>query len=222
MTESVITGFQIFAVGVMLGLSGPCLFVCTPPLVVFFAGQQQESRRNLVHLVVFLLGRVVSYSILGLAAGVSATFLSSFTNPGIAVFLQPIGGLLMAALGLLVWFRRGTHGCSPPRTQVTMGGATLFLLGLALGFSPCPPLVVLLGEVLLISKSWLHGLALGFAFGMGTFVSGFMVLGASGSLVSWLPTKLFAHGGAGRVVYSAVAAALLVGFGLWVVLGSVR
>jgi sulfite exporter TauE/SafE len=134
-----------------------------------------------------------------------------------------MGGLLIIALGILVWFWRGRRACTgTSRPQEAASGLTLLLLGLSLGFSPCPPLIALLGEVMLISDTWTEGLLLGLSFGMGTFVSGFLVLGLSGSLIAWIPSRYFAPGGRGRLLYSAVASALLVAFGLWIVASSIR
>ncbi len=217
-----LTVVQLFAVGVMVGLSGPCLIVCTPPLVLLFAGQQVPPRQLVVQLVSFLSGRVVTYSALGMAAGVSARWLERLTTPELAALGRPLGGILIIVLGLLTWFRSRRHACasrSASRPHDATSAASLFLLGLSMGLSPCPPLLAVFAEVVLAAKSWVQGLLMGAAFGLGSFVSGMVVLGAAAGLSAWLPGKVFSPGGRGAKVFQAGTAAALVAYGCWILWG---
>jgi sulfite exporter TauE/SafE len=221
MTEWATTAVQLFGLGVAVGLSGPCLFACGPPLLLFITGQRSTSSQVLWHLVAFLSGRLVSYSLLGLAAGVSASWLHGMITPEVAEAARPLGGLLVIGLGTLTWVRRHRHSCSrPPRATGTLGALSLFLLGLTMGLSVCPPLLAVFSEIVFSAKSWWDGLVFGFAFGCGATVSGFAVLGAVSGVAAWLPSRFLQPGSRGTRVFQGVAAGSLILYGLWIVIRS--
>jgi len=221
MTEWATTAVQLFGLGVAVGLSGPCLFACAPPLLLFVTGQGSSSSQLLWHLIAFLSGRLVSYSLLGLAAGVSASWLHGLITPEVGETIRPLGGLLIIGLGALTWVRRHRHTCSrPPGATGKLGGLSLFLLGLTMGLSVCPPLLAVFSEIVLSAKSWWDGLVFGFAFGCGAAVSGFAVLGAVSGVASWLPRRFLQPGSTATKVFQGVAAGSLIVYGLWIVIRS--
>ncbi len=204
---------ELSGVGVAMGLSGPCLLTCAPPLVLFFSGLQQGWRWSLLGLVVFLLGRVLVYTLLGGLAGLSATLLQQHVQGPLPLQLRVIGGLVIIAMGALVWRDREGAACGRHPQKGATGLASLFFLGLVVGLSPCPPLVAMLLEILLVVQSSVAGFAYGFAFGAGTFLSGLLAIGAMIGLVRWLPRRLFACGSRYRTAFVAVCALLLVALG---------
>jgi len=58
-----------------------------------------------------------------------------------------------------------------------------------MGAIPCAPLLALLFEITVISKTPLQGMLYAFSFGVGTFVSGLIVIAGLSGVISWLPAK---------------------------------
>lgn len=145
-TESVYP--LLFASGLLGGL-GHCTGMCGPVVATFSLclGEKSRSRPHLL----YNLGRVTTYSLVGGAAGLAGSFL------GVAASLAPFqkavtlgAGLLVAFLGLSLggWLPRFRHfsGTGDPpallhrlaRFSREAGGDGVFYpVGLILGFLPC-------------------------------------------------------------------------------------
>lgn len=216
----VAAALELSGIGLMMGLSGPCLLTCAPPLVLYFSGLQQGWRLSLLGLVLFLLGRVLVYTLLGGLAGLSATALQQHLHGPLLLQLRVIVGLVIIAMGVLVWRDRAGASCGRHgQRKGATGLASLFFLGLVVGLSPCPPLVAVLLEIVMVVKSAMAGFAYGFAFAAGTFLSGLVAIGAMIGLVRWLPRRLFACESRYRTAFVAGCALLLVALGTAQVVG---
>ena len=216
-----VVSLQMLAIGFTFGLSGPCLLVCGPVMALYFSGQQEGTRRTLIKLAIFLSGRVAAYVVLGALAGLSASHLRALTGPTVFQQVQAAGG---AFIIFLVYRGVRVPGCAAPaaasssRAVEGIGLASLFALGAVFGISPCPPLLALLSEVVLVARSPLQGALYTLAFGLGTFASGLLAIGAAGGLAARLPRWLFgAHAGR-RVLYRKVCALIMVGVGFWLLM----
>jgi sulfite exporter TauE/SafE len=158
--------------GWLLGLStgAYCLGLCAPALLPYLVSCGTTNLRALGRLVAeFLAGRLVAYLLLGLLAVLLGTELQTW--PG----TRPVAGLLTILLALLLLahgLRQNfpglvvrhesavSHGATPGPDYkqwicaVLRGSSALrrvpFVAGLALGLSPCPPL--LLGLTALLTK----------------------------------------------------------------------
>jgi sulfite exporter TauE/SafE len=214
--------FQVFAIGLGLGFTGPCLFYCLPIILTFTSGAQQEYKKSLVDISVFFCGRLLAYILLGCLAGMSGALLRRFIDSGLAAYLNPLAGLISIGLGILILFNKKTKEgkCAGKSSKVGVFGG-LFLFGFIIGISPCAPLLVLLLEIALISKSALQGALYGLSFGLGTFISGVIVAAGFSGLSIWVPGKFLRSEGA-RFVLKIVCALALVLFGLWFILGQKR
>jgi sulfite exporter TauE/SafE len=213
---------QVFTIGFSLGFTGPCLFYCLPIILTFTSGVEQDHRKSLGDILVFFFGRLSAYILLGCLAGMSGMILRRFINSNLAVYLNPLAGLISIGLGALVAFNKKTAEgrCVRDSSQAGVFGG-LFLFGFIIGISPCAPLLVLLFEIVLISKNAFQGALYGLSFGLGTFISGAIIAVGFSGLLTRLPEK-FLKSEKVRFTLRIVCALVLILFGLWFILGQKR
>ncbi|MFA5004680.1 MAG: sulfite exporter TauE/SafE family protein [Candidatus Omnitrophota bacterium] len=214
MFNDVLTYWQLFGIGLTFGFAGPCLFTCAPVLVVYITGKQLKWKQALVDIFIFLCGRLLAYSLLGYLAGLSGVLLRKFTGSNLSGILKITGGIVIVFLALQIWLGRelfaGECFCKAKRV---LNCGSLILLGFIMGVFPCAPLLALLFEIALISKSGLTGLAHSLFFGLGTFVSGFIVIGILSGVFTFLPQKIL-RSRISNHLFRAVCALLLILLGL--------
>ena len=90
-------------------------------------------------------------------------------------------------------------------------------LGFVMGIAPCGPLTALLFEIVLISNNAFDGALYALSFGMGTFLSGMIVIGAISGILAWLPAR-FLKSGRSVLIFKIVCAVFLIIFGLGLIL----
>ena len=215
-----ITYLQLFGIGFSFGAAGPCLLVCGPIIIAYAVGRRAPWRRAIVEIVIFLAGRILAYAALGFIAGFSASLLGRFTDPGIYFYFKSLAGVISISLGVLVLVSEKVFlkpSCvQDKRKAYDLAG--LFLIGFAMGMTPCVPLVALLLEIVLISKNAFDGMLYTLFFGFGTFVSSFFVIAAAAGLLRWIPAKAL-RSKTSSLAFRIVCALLLIAFGLWMILG---
>lgn len=215
-----ITYLQLFGIGFSFGAVGPCLLVCGPIIIAYVAGRPAPWRRTITRIAIFLIGRIFAYAVLGFVAGLSASFLGRFTDPGMHIYFKLLAGIISILLGVLVFAsRKASFGQScAQKKHKPYDLAGLLLLGFAIGMTPCVPLTVLLLEIVLISKNAFDGMFYALSFGFGTLVSSFLVIAGAVGLIKWIPAKVLRS----KTSFSLLrifCAFLLVAFGLWMILG---
>lgn len=145
-TESVY--LALFASG-LLGGFGHCAGMCGP-VVATLSLALGEERRLAPHLL-YNLGRITTYSLVGGAAGLAGSFLA--VASGLAPFQKAVAvgaGMLVVLLGLALggWMPRFAPfpgSGDPPRllcriarcAQESGGPGVFYPLGMILGFLPC-------------------------------------------------------------------------------------
>ncbi|MFH1665114.1 MAG: sulfite exporter TauE/SafE family protein [Candidatus Omnitrophota bacterium] len=221
MTDTFITHFQVFFIGFSFGIAGPCFLACTPILAAYIAGSGKKLKEALGDILIFLTGRLLAYLVLGFLAGASGALLKQFIGAPSAVFLKPAGGVVSILFGALILARGKRPSCGCPRGAygAIYGFGGLFILGFMIGISPCAPLVALLFEITLISRGAMDGALYALSFGLGTFLSGFIVVGSLAGVITWLPAKVLGGEKAGSI-FRAACALLLILFGAALVLTS--
>lgn len=165
----------------MMGLvfgAGPCNITCLPYLGPVFLGQRGGVGQAWRTVVPFSLGRLCSYSLLGLVAGSAGQVLSSWLEAGAAGIVL---GVMTVLVGLIL-IRRSSAvkhcsqsspaageqriGFARPGAPSPMMPLGLFGMGMAMALNPCAPLgVVLLAAA--ATASAVSGAMLGLAFGVG-------------------------------------------------------
>jgi len=247
MLNTFLTHLQLFGIGFSFGIAGPCFLVCTPILIAYTTGIRRKWRDALGDTFIFLSGRLSAYIILGYLAGLSGTLLRQFTNSGLAVFFNPLAGLVSILLGIFVLInrepahcadasahskiypaaqhpviqdgdrrgkmshqRKGRPGFSPDRLHNT---GSLFALGFLIGVAPCAPLLALLLQIALMSSSALEGAAYTLSFGMGTSISGLIVVGVLAGFLSGFTARAFKSKKT-NFIFRIICALLLMLFGV--------
>ena len=214
MSNTALTYLQLFGIGIGFGLAGPCLLVCAPVLITYVVGRQARWKQALRDIFVFLSGRFLAYLVLGYLAGLSGIILRRFCNLDLIPFVKALGGVIIILLGISVWWGRE---CFPRlhkwKANTIFSFSSLFMLGFIIGVFPCAPLLALLLEITLISKTALDGMFYTLFFGLGTFISGFMVIGGLSGILTWLPNKIL-KSKRSNLIFRIICALLLIWLGL--------
>jgi sulfite exporter TauE/SafE len=216
MMDFLVTSLQLAGIGFSMGLSGSCLFLCTPILATFFAGDQSHSLHTIKKVLWFLLGRLAAYVLLGTIAGLSAQLFDQFIHSIYLSAIKLLIGGMIVFLGFFILFKKSHSSCKNLSSSSRDAGPfALFSLGFSIGLSPCPPLISLLLEIILMCQVWYHGAFYGLAFGIGTLLSGMIVLGVIGCAAASIPRFLSKYLPRSTVFFKYLSACLLIGFGLW-------
>jgi sulfite exporter TauE/SafE len=115
---------------------------------------------------------------------------------------------------LVLTFKEDSLNCS--LTKKAAGFSNVFILGFIMGIIPCFPLVILLGEIALISKSALAGAFYAFFFGLGTFFASLILLGAFCGISSKITTR-FIKSKKANLIFRVICALFLIAFGLMLI-----
>jgi len=212
--DTLITHLQIFWIGFTFGIAGPCLLVCAPAIITYIVGTKRKLTESFGDIIIFLAGRLVAYVLLGYTAGLSGSLLRAFTDPHIIRFFKPLGGAVCIILGIFVILYKEPDVCAPKSAPYRFGASGgVFTLGFLLGIAPCGPLLALLFEIVLISKNGFGGALYALSFGLGTFLSGFIVMGALAGILTWLPAKAL-KSKASSITFKIICALFLLLLGL--------
>lgn len=222
MLNTVITHFQIFAIGVTFGIAGPCFLACTPILITYVVGKKERWAEAFKDILIFLSGRLLAYILLGGLAGLSGAVLRRFTEVNFAGYLEPISGAVSIVLGIIILAHKepATCACGDTRKKTYNFGG-LFVLGFMIGVSPCAPLLALLFQIALMSKNALDGASYAFSFGLGTFLSGLIVVGTLTGILGGFTRKLVRSRTA-NIAFRIACGALLILLGLGLIFGRLR
>jgi cytochrome c biogenesis protein CcdA len=173
----------VFVLGIVFGI-GPCTLTCLPYLGPIFLSQSGGVKASWKIVVPFSLGRLISYSSLGLLAGyLGQTLRTSLKTPVIGWIL----GVATICVGLYILWTTlnkhsskggcGAHGGMPHHSKLSkvMPGS-LFFMGMGMALTPCSPLSTVL-LVSAASASALTGFSLGFSFGIGAVMVPALIFG---------------------------------------------
>ena len=211
---------KIFLAGLVLA-NGPCLFICVPVILPCISGlpylgtEVPGWKTGLRFAVIFSAARLAAYGFLG---GVSVVFYRF-----VFAFIAPRGAYVEFALGLLIMgvgifyflnnpFRtdRARVPCGCLRMSLDGRSAWhMVLLGLLIGFSPCPPLLAMLTYISATFNDPWAGVGAGLVFGLGTLVTPLIPLSV---FTGWLADKAKRFRGV-RWTLRFLSAAVLIYFG---------
>jgi cytochrome c-type biogenesis protein len=158
-----VMAFLSFVAG-LLSFASPCTL---PILPAYFAFAFQSSRTQIaITTAVFLLGLGTMFSLMGASASAIGRVLLQNQQ-----FILLIGGSLVLGFGVLSLLGKGFSGfqqAGEPARRTGLGGAYLFGMTFAVGWSSC--VGPILGAVLTmaaVSDSVLRGVMLGFIYALG-------------------------------------------------------
>jgi sulfite exporter TauE/SafE len=206
-----------YGAALLLGLLGGshCLFMCGG--ISAALGVAADSQHKTLIILLFQLGRITSYTLLG--AGLGAILgLASGDNPTIIPILRLISGLLLISMGCylanwwhgLQWIERAGQGIwrrVQPLVQKLLPLARVrnaLLVGLCWGLLPCGLIYTALAWSA-TAAHWLQSATLMFCFGLGTLPVMFATGIAGEKLAALLRKKALRN----------IAAVLLISFGGW-------
>lgn len=165
--------------GASMGLTA-CSVTCLPFIGTWALGRASGYPEAWRHILSFLAGRVLAYTLLALFAGMLGMGLANALG-GIWGSLAIGGASILAGLWLLAG--RRPAGCAKraaPVEQVIRWGRPRdatppFLMGSALALTPCTPLASLLA-VAAESGAPLRGAGFGLVFGLGATLTPMLLL----------------------------------------------
>lgn len=181
-TTAMLTAYAALGIGLTTSL-GHCIGMCGPLISTFSLAQGKTDSRVrslLPAMIVYHLGRVNSYAVIGLLFGlVGGAAGAAGPSNSVRGWLFGIAGLLMVLLGLGLkgWLptarlieNNGLARFTAGRFMALAGTSSMtgrYLLGVANGFLPCGP-VYAVAIAALASPTPLHGALTMVMFGLGT------------------------------------------------------
>ncbi|MFH0877072.1 MAG: sulfite exporter TauE/SafE family protein [Candidatus Omnitrophota bacterium] len=178
---------SLFLTGLFFGY-GPCLVSCGPLLISYITGTQENSVGGLKVYLLFSLTRLVAYLIFGGVVGFLGEWaLHQFFGSVVLKGLFFVFGIFLIFLGVLIALQKFkvSQKC-PSLFQKFLGprdAKNIVLFALIVSFSPCLPLVAMMGYIAMISDHWAKGVLYMTAFGLGTVVSPMIV---AALLAGWI------------------------------------
>jgi sulfite exporter TauE/SafE len=214
MDNTLITYLQIFGIGFSFGMAGPCFLACTPVLVAYITGSKNTWKEVFKDVFVFLSGRFLAYMLLGALAGLSGAVLRKFTSSGISPYLRPLAGVATILFAIIILANKNNNECACRTVHGKIYNYTgILAFGFLIGVSPCAPLLALLFNITLMSKSALDGMAYAFFFGAGTFLSGLITVGAIAGIAA-RSSAAFIKSKAAKTIFRIACSFMLIALGI--------
>lgn len=170
---------KMLGMGIWVGLtvcSAYCGFIILPLVLSSRGG----ALRGFLMALIFSLGRMFSYAILGAAAGVGGiAIINLFQSDLWVISIHAFVGLLLGwvGAGMILGLRLGGRLC---KMAARLGGGYcgLFTLGAITGIAPCAPLIAGLAFIAAGAPGLALGVRAGLMFGLGTALSPLLVAAA--------------------------------------------
>ena len=182
---ALITGFTFGA--------GPCNISCLPYLGPVFLFQEGGIRQSWRVVMPFTLGRLLGYTLLGLAAGLIGSTVSNWLDASLAGWML---GIVTVILGIhllrkpmqchqhakaaheqpINLVRRDELHTEPSTCSTSPNPVPLFFMGASMTLNPCVPLTAILAAAS-ATGSALNGASLGLAFGLGAVFLPMIIFG---------------------------------------------
>lgn len=213
---------SLFLTGLFFGY-GPCLLSCAPLLISYIAATKENAWGGLRVYVIFSLTRLLVYLVFGFLVGLLGEWaLHRFLGSVLLRVLFFVFGIFLIFLGVLLLLRKFevSQKC-PALFQRTLGPRdtkNVILFGLIVSFSPCLPLVAMLGYIAMISDHWAKGIFYMTAFGLGTVVSPMVV---AAMLAGWMAKALKSHQGVFRTL-QIICGLIICVLGFHLILSAIR
>lgn len=211
---------EAISVGLLYGLVY-CTPTCLPYIASYIAGVGAGFRKGLVVTLIFNLGRVTAYALIGGLVGIlSGVFRFAVNESSLSAFQQyssVVFGIVTIVIGIAILLKSKAtpHDCDPvghKNLGLNKFGVRFdvraFSLGLGRGLIVCPPLAIFLLYSLTFGAP-IDSFFLAVLFGLGTALSPMLLLGGvSGWLLNKAPMfrKWIALAGAGTLIVLGIVA----------------
>jgi len=187
-----------FAVGLLYGTVF-CTSTCLPYIASYIAGIGADFRKGVIATLIYNLGRVTAYALIGGAVGIfSGVFRSVVSESSFSVFQQYSSyglGIVTIIIGVSILLKsRATPHCRNPECNKNLDPKKIstrfdiraFSLGFSRGLIVCPYLVAILLLYAIPFASPIDSFAVAVLFGLGTALSPMLLLGG---VTGWLLNK---------------------------------
>lgn len=214
MIDTAITVVQLVMIGVAVGFGSPCFFVCAPLILPFVAAIEDDWKQALGDLCLVIGGRIFAYGILGAFAGISGGALHTIISSGVAQSVRIACGIIIIVLGLVIALGPGLGW--EPCARLGAGRLTrgsLLLVGFVIGLAPCVPLISVMFEITLISRTPLAGVAYALCFGAGTACATLLTVGPLAVIFGHFPSRLFRNASL-KKAFRVICGLLIMIFGI--------
>jgi cytochrome c biogenesis protein CcdA len=209
-----------FLLGIALAW-GPCLAYCIwIVLPIIFTEERVSWETGLSIVLTFSVGRAVSYLLLSILAVISGKVITHiFFIAGVEQYFTLAGGVLVVLLGVSSLFLLPLN-IGSKRIISSIKSKSYFVLGVAVGLSPCAPLLTNLLYLMLRCKTVLEGAVAGLAFSLGTTLSPLIILSIIGGMI---PQFVYRHGKLRIIgkILSYIACLILIVLGIKIILSAV-
>ncbi|HGE70544.1 TPA: hypothetical protein ENX78_06900 [Candidatus Poribacteria bacterium] len=211
--------FAVFFAGAIASL-GSCTLIRIPLIFGYIASYSDSKRKGIIIIVFFVLGLVLSYTVLGILLGLLGQLTSQLIDFSKYIFWA-LGALLIViglfVSGLLKLKLPNIHPNVAGRQKITgILGAFIFGVFLALIEMPtcpcCAPVLMIIASTVFISGSYLYAIIAFISFAIGQSLPT-LIIGTSTTLMKFLTPKLEKF----ESVIRLVAGNILIAIGIYFV-----
>jgi len=198
--------FVVFWVGAVASL-GSCTLVRMPVVLGYVAGASDSRKRSFLLSLLFVLGSIFSYTMLGILFGVIGNFAVKLVQ--ISKYIMWVLGILMFLTGLfisgLIKLKAFSshHHIKSRFKNASLLGAFLFGLIFALLEMPacpcCGAFLIVIAGIVIAKGSIFYSMIIFMSFAMGQSVP-LLAIGSSTSLIKYLTPKIARFEGHIRLV----------------------
>jgi len=208
---------SIFIIGLSYGATA-CMFSCMPFLSPLLVGNSNSTKEALSIILPFSLGRIISYTLLAIAASLSSVWVKQMLDDN-TLFSIILGSSTMA-MGFFLFYKsfKPVMACgnaTPLIKKPKLNKVGFFTIGATMSINPCAPVLTLLA-VAANSNSIYNAIGLGVFFGVGAVMFSILFYGF---VVSKLIKGLLAEFSSYKLLIERIAALLLVVVGVLVLNG---
>jgi thiol:disulfide interchange protein DsbD len=171
-----------------------CTSTCLPYVASYIAGINADFRRGVTVTMIFNIGRITAYALIGAAIGAFKLFMDESFRAVFQKYSSLVFGIITVAIGLTLLIRNKQPSCNCiANAKVETCSKRLrdrfdfraYSLGLSRGLVLCTPLLVLLAYSVTFASP-IDSVALAVLFGVGTALSPILLLGG---VTGWLLNK---------------------------------
>lgn len=170
-----------------------CTSSCLPYIVSYIAGINAGFRRGILVTLIFNVGRIAAYALIGTTVGVFKLAISDSLLTSFQQYSAPAFGAVSILIGVsLLYKSRSKHSCSKEASKVLLGKKGMgrfevgaFTLGFSRGLVVCTPLMALLAYSIPFASP-IDSFVLALLFGVGTALSPILFFGGA---TGWLLNK---------------------------------
>lgn len=161
-----------------------CFATCGTYLLPFLFAEEIKTRKNALLIILFLLGRLTVYLIIGAISGGISQIITSSYYPAYSK-ISPVVNL---TIGLILLTGGIFHSCPPCKgsdfiKKIYNPALNAFILGVFAGLSICPPLIAAIAGAFQ-THSIYNGIIYFLSFYFGTTIYFLPLFG-----IKWLPDK---------------------------------